>query len=63
VDRTVRLNNVDVTIVGVAEPGFTGLTPGKSQDFFMPLSLAKRVQSEGGGQNTRCQIRQSGGSS
>ena len=46
VGRTVRLNNVDVAVVGVAEPGFTGLTPGKSQDFFMPLSLAKRVRSE-----------------
>ncbi len=46
VGRTVRLNNVDVAIVGVAEPGFSSLTPGKSQDFFMPLSLAKRVQSE-----------------
>lgn len=46
VGRTARLNNVDVAIVGVAEPGFSSLTPGKSQDFFMPLSLAKRVQSE-----------------
>ena len=46
VGRTVRLNNVDVAIVGVAEPGFRSLTPGKSQDFFMPLSLAKRVQGE-----------------
>jgi len=46
VGRTVRLNNVDVAIVGVAEPGFSSLTPGKSHDFFMPLSLAKRVQSE-----------------
>jgi predicted permease len=46
VSRTVRLNNVDVAIVGVAEPGFKSLTPGKSQDFFMPLSLADRVRSE-----------------
>ncbi len=46
VGRTVRLNNMDVVIIGVAEPGFTGLTPGKSQDFFMPLSLAKRVRGE-----------------
>ena len=53
VGRTVRLNNVDVAIVGVAEPGFTSLTPGKSQDFFMPLSLAKRVQSEQRGTQDR----------
>ena len=53
VGRTVRLNNVDVAIVGVAEPGFTSLTPGKSQDFFMPLSLAKRVRSEWWGTQDR----------
>jgi predicted permease len=53
VGRTVRLNNVDVAIVGVAGPGFTGLTPGKSEDFFMPLSLAKRVQSERWGAQDR----------
>ena len=53
VGRTVRLNNVDVAIVGVAEPGFTSLTPGKSQDFFMPLSLAKRVRSEQWGTQDR----------
>jgi macrolide transport system ATP-binding/permease protein len=53
VGRTVRLNNVDVAIVGVAEPGFTSLTPGKSQDFFMPLSLARRVQSERWGTQDR----------
>jgi predicted permease len=46
VGRVVHLNNVDVTVVGVASPGFKSLTPGKHQDFFMPLSLAKRVQSE-----------------
>jgi predicted permease len=49
VGRTVRLNNVDVAIVGVAESDFSSLTPGKSQDFFMPLSLANRVHSEGSG--------------
>ena len=53
VGRTVRLNNVDVAIVGVAEPGFTSLTPGKSQDFFMPLSLAKRVQTDRWGTQDR----------
>ena len=46
VGRTIRLNNVDVAIIGVAGPGFTSLTPGKSQDVFMPLALAKRVRSE-----------------
>ncbi|MGA7651815.1 MAG: ABC transporter permease, partial [Terracidiphilus sp.] len=46
VGRTVRLNNVEALIVGVADPRFTGLTPGKTQDFFMPISLVKRVRSQ-----------------
>jgi macrolide transport system ATP-binding/permease protein len=53
VGRTVHLNNVDAAIVGVAEPGFVSLTPGKSQDFFMPLSLAKRVRGEWWGTGDR----------
>lgn len=53
VGRTVRLNGVDVAIVGITEPGFTSLTPGKSQDFFMPLSLAKHVQSQQWGKQDR----------
>jgi predicted permease len=53
VGRIVRLNNVDATIVGVADPGFTSLTPGKSQDFFMPLSLAERVRGEWWGTGDR----------
>ncbi|HEY1576730.1 MAG TPA: ABC transporter permease [Terracidiphilus sp.] len=44
--RTVRLNGVEAAIVGVAQPGFNHLTPGKLQDFFMPLSLATRVRNE-----------------
>lgn len=46
VGRTVRLNGIEAAIVGVSEPGFNHLTPGKSQDFFMPLSLSTRVRSE-----------------
>jgi len=46
VGRTVRLNNVEAIIAGVADPRFTGLTPGKTQDFFMPLALSKRVHGE-----------------
>jgi macrolide transport system ATP-binding/permease protein len=46
VGRTVRLNNVVVTIVGIADPHFTNVTPGNTQDFYMPFSLADRVRSE-----------------
>lgn len=53
VGRTVRLNGVEATIVGVAAQGFNHLTPGKNQDFFMPLSLASRVRSEWWGTKDR----------
>ncbi len=46
VGRSIRLNNVEAVIVGVAEPGFSNITPGKTQDFFMCLSLVDRVRSE-----------------
>src|SRR5215472_15987702 len=53
VGRTVRLNGVEAVIVGVSEPGFNHLTPGKLQDFFMPLSLSTRVRSEWWGAKDR----------
>ena len=53
VGRAVRLNNTEVVIVGVVDQHFTGLAPGKPQDFFMPLSLADRVRSEWWGSNDR----------
>ena len=40
VGRTIRLNNEPFTIVGVAEPGFTRLTPGKSVDLWISVSHA-----------------------
>jgi predicted permease len=53
VGRTIRLNNLEAVIVGVADPRFTGLTPGKTQDFLMPLSLSKRVRGEWWGNRDR----------
>jgi predicted permease len=46
IGRTVRLDSTTVTIVGVADPRFTNLTPGKPLDFFMPFSLADSVRGE-----------------
>jgi predicted permease len=43
VGRTIVLNSVPFTIVGVTEPSFTSLTPGKSQDMLLPLSLGARL--------------------
>ncbi|WP_158820477.1 ABC transporter permease [Granulicella sp. S156] len=46
VGRVVRVNSTQVAIVGVVGPRFRHLTPGKTQDFFMPLSLVDRVRNE-----------------
>lgn len=51
IGRTVRIDNTTATIVGVADPHFTNLTPGKLQDFYMPFSLADRVRGEWWGGN------------
>lgn len=40
IGRTVRLNDAAFTIVGVTEPGFTRLTPGKSVDLWVSLNQA-----------------------
>ena len=53
IGRTVNLDNVPVTIVGVADPRFTNLTPGNTQDFFLPCSLADRVKGEWWGNQER----------
>src|SRR5690348_11041537 len=53
IGRTVRLDNTTATIVGVADPRFTSLTPGKPQDFFMPISLSDRVRGEWWGNQLR----------
>jgi predicted permease len=46
VGHTVRLNGTSATIVGVTDRRFTNFTPGKVQDFYMPLSLVTQVRSE-----------------
>ena len=53
IGRSIRLNNVPVTIVGVAEPHFTNLTPGNTQDLFLPCSVADRVKGEWWGNQSR----------
>jgi macrolide transport system ATP-binding/permease protein len=53
IGRTLRLNNTPVVIAGVAEPNFTSLTPGKTQDFFLPFALSDRVKSEWWGNGDR----------
>lgn len=44
VGKTVTLNGVPTTIVGVAEPRFLGLTPGNVADAWVPVSLRPRIE-------------------
>src|ERR1700682_2814555 len=39
----MALNNVPLTIVGVAEQRFTGITPGSDYHVWLPLSAAQRI--------------------
>jgi predicted permease len=43
IGKTIRLNSVPFTIVGVAEPQFTRLSPGKIHDLWLPLSVGGRL--------------------
>src|SRR5579859_5688710 len=45
--RTIELNNVAFTIVGVAEQRFMGISPGSDYDVWLPLSDAQRISSSG----------------
>jgi predicted permease len=51
IGRTIQLNNIPFTIVGVAEPRFTGITPGSSYDVWIPLADGSRVSNPARWQN------------
>jgi predicted permease len=46
VGKTVRLNGIPMDIVGVAEQGFSGLTPGRVVELWLPLSMRSRLVPE-----------------
>jgi hypothetical protein len=50
IGRTIRLNGIVFTIVGVADPRFTRLTPGKSLDMWLPLTQIVPLGLNWGGQ-------------
>jgi predicted permease len=43
IGRTIRLNDAVFTIVGITEPDFTRLTPGKAVDLWVPLNQASSL--------------------
>ncbi len=43
IGRSIELNNVPFTVIGVAEPRFTGITPGSDYDVWLPLCNARRI--------------------
>jgi predicted permease len=43
IGRTIQMNGIPVTIVGVAEQRFIGITPGSDYDVWLPLAVAPRI--------------------
>jgi len=43
IGKTVRLNNVPFTIIGVTEPRFDSLSPGRVYDVWVPLSVLPQI--------------------
>jgi hypothetical protein len=47
VGRTIQLRGVDYTIIGIAPPGFGGMTPGVSAELWIPSSMVDDVEPVG----------------
>jgi predicted permease len=43
IGKTIRLNNVPFTIIGVTDPRFDSLSPGRIYDVWLPLSVIPQV--------------------
>lgn len=43
IGRTVKLNGLPFTIIGIAEQGFEGLAPGNQPDIWIPFSVRARL--------------------
>jgi predicted permease len=49
IGKSIKLNGTPFTIVGVADAGFTQLTPGHTQDMWLPLSQVASLRLKWGG--------------
>ncbi|HEY2823464.1 MAG TPA: ABC transporter permease [Candidatus Acidoferrum sp.] len=47
-NKTILINNVPMTIVGVSRIGFTGVQIGQSPDVFVPMAMAKQLNFDDG---------------
>jgi hypothetical protein len=43
VNRTIRLNKIPLTVVGVLAPAYSGLTAGQRPELFVPLAMSDRL--------------------
>ncbi len=44
VNRTIRLNNVPVTVIGVLAPGYSGTSVGLIPELFVPLGMGDQIE-------------------
>jgi len=42
-NRTIRLNNIPFTVVGVLAPGYSGMVPGYRPDVFVPVAMSGQL--------------------
>ena len=46
-NKVLLINNVEMTVVGVSQPGFTGVQVGKTPDLFVPMMMTKQMTQYG----------------
>ncbi len=53
VNRTIRVNNIPLTVAGVLAPGYNGMTAGQRPELFFPLQMADRLSTFQGSASAR----------
>jgi predicted permease len=44
IGQTIRINNVALTVIGIAQPGFDGMEPGLPAKIFFPMTMAAALR-------------------